>query len=333
MAHYKLEEIEQSRAAMDRATQAIQQWIQQAYDGRSDAWVIHLGAEGTWPISHWEYLEFQLLYREARTLLGLKLDHDPRLHMLRGRALAGLRRSREADAEFTAARELEPDDPRIRLELHRNRGYLYSAMEHYDRAAEEFGAAAELRPDDSDLLRFRAVCHWLAGDFSAYRQVCRAMLAKFGQTQEPAIAYDVVDACVLRSDSISDMASLLPLADIASTWYLGAVRIRGAALCRAGQFEQSLRGFQDAQRFHRFRPWDWAFLAMNHHHLGHPFEASQCLANAQRWTQEADQQQLDDLFGERPSWGEWHERADAIKLMEEAKSLLHAPVGPNNQGG
>jgi hypothetical protein len=148
------------------------------------------------------------------------------------------------------------------------------------------------------------------------------MLEQFGQTNDPAVAYDVVDACVLQSNSISDMSRLIPLAEVASTWFHGAERIRGAALCRAGKFEESLRSLQAAQRLRQFRPWDWAFLALTHHHLGDSEQSSECLARAREWMHEADQEELDDIFGLRPSWGDWYERAEAERLLEEVESLM-----------
>jgi tetratricopeptide (TPR) repeat protein len=170
------------------------------------------------------------------------------------------------------------------------------------------------------------VCYFLDGNEIAYRRVCQAMLNQFDQTTEPATAYDVVDTLVLRPHSATDDVKLVAMAEVARSWYVGAVRLEGAALCRVGRFEDALRAHQKAKRFHRFRPADWAFLAMTHYHLGQPESAKQCLANAQKWIKEADQQKFFDLIGVMPSWDNWYEREVATKLLAEATKLIQSPV-------
>jgi tetratricopeptide (TPR) repeat protein/predicted Ser/Thr protein kinase len=329
MAHYQLGQVDESRLAMQQAADILDQWIQQAYDGQSDRWIFSGGAEGRWPIMLGEYLAFRVLNREAQQLLDWPAEDDPRVHVLRGRALSGVQRYRDADAEFLAASGLRPDDRRIELELHRNRAYMALEVADYARAAQEFASAAALRPDDSDLPRFQAMCYLLVDDHAQYRQVCRSMRERFGQTDQAAVAHDIAEAWVLRPVAPADCEDLVRLANVASHWYFGAVRMQGAALCRAGRYEESLRCFQDAERFRRLRPWDWAFQAMAHQGLGRAREARACLAEAQHWIDRANQEELDDLAGTRPSWGSWYERpVDAGLLLEEARSLVEAHAQP-----
>jgi hypothetical protein len=71
--------------------------------------------------------------------------------------------------------------------------------------------------------------------------------------------------------------------------------------------------------------WDWCFLAMAHHRLGHDDEARRCLAEAGRWIDEANRQEEVDPSHTRPAWGHWHERAVSVLLLREAEALLKGP--------
>jgi tetratricopeptide (TPR) repeat protein len=322
IAQGKLGQVAESRRALGLLTSVISDWTQQMYQFGPDYWVTSLGATGYWPVSVWDWLECQLYGHEAQRLLGIESVDDPRLHMLRARAFAGLRRSAKADVEYSIALKLSPDDNQVQLETHRNRAYVHVSQGEFVRAATEFAKASALAPDDSDLWRFQALAHLGAGDFDAYRQVCRGMVARFQDTQDAAVAYDVIDACVLRDESLDDMSQLIPLAEVGSAWYVGAIRVLGAANYRAGRFSEAVRCYQDASNVTRLRARDWEFLAMAHERLGQVAEAHQCLAEAIQWIDEANRQELDDLTGVSPVWEGWHEAIDVPMLLTEVKALL-----------
>ena len=61
---------------------------------------------------------------------------------------------------------------------------------------------------------------------------------------------------------------------------------------------------------------------MGHSRLGHADEARRCLAAAASWMEEANQQELDELTGTRPAWGDRHERVVYPLLVHEAEALL-----------
>src|SRR5262249_50835048 len=156
-------------------------------------------------------------YREASVLIdGSPPRDDPRLHVLRARAFAGLHWAEKAVPEYDTALKLSPQDPQIRLEAHRNRGYCCTVLRHWDRAAAELAKACELGPDDSYLWRLRVVAHVAAGDVAAYRQACTAMVERFEKTEDRATAANVLEVCVLRDETLPDMAQLLPLTRVAA---------------------------------------------------------------------------------------------------------------------
>jgi tetratricopeptide (TPR) repeat protein len=331
MAHHRLGQTAEARQALDAAAKAIDRWTQERYQAQDwRAWVHHFGAVPSWPIVWWDWLECRLYYHEARVLIdGSPPRDDPRLHVLRARALASLRWSLKAVPEYDAALKLSPQDRQIRLEAHRNRGYSYTGLRQWGEAAGEFARACELRPDDSYLWRFRAVAHLAAGDVAAYRQACMAMVERFGKTEDRVAAGNVLLVCVLRGDTHPGMARLLPLTRVAGPiWHWGSW-VRGAALYRAGKYGDSVRCFETEAKMYRPRAWDWCFLAMAHHRLGHAEKARRCLVKAARWIDEANREELDDPTGTRPAWGNWHEPVVYPLLLQEAEVLLGAKEKKN----
>jgi hypothetical protein len=324
MAHHRLGQTAEARQALDAAAEAIDRWTRARYQNQEEKnWIIHLGATADWPIPWWDWLECQIYYREASVLIdGSAPRDDPRLHVLRARAFAGLRWVEKAIPEYDAALRMSPQDPQIRLESHRNRGYHCKDLRQWGEAAAEFVKACELAPDDSYLWRFRAVAHIAAGDVAAYQQDCTAMVERFAKTEDRITAGNVLQVCVLRDDALPDMAGLLPLTRVADPiWHWGAW-VHGAALYRAGKYAESVRWFETAAEMYLPRAWDWAFLAMAHHRLGHAGEARRCLVEAAHWIDEANHHEGDDPTGERPAWGNWQEPVVYPLLVREAEELL-----------
>jgi eukaryotic-like serine/threonine-protein kinase len=323
MAHHRLGQTAEARQALDQAAKAIDQWARDMYQSQRGHWVNHLGAGAIWPIAWCDWLECQLFYREAKALIdGSPPPEDPRLRVLRARALAGLRWNTKADVEYAEAMKLVPHDSQVHLEAHRNRGYCCVGLRQWSQAAAEFARASEMQPDDTYLWHFRAEAHLAAGEVAAYREACAAMVERFKKTGDARKARNVVVACVLRDDALPDMARLVPLARVAvSAWYRNT-DVLGAALYRARKYDEAVRCFETAANAYPPEAWDWSFLAMAHHRLGHAAEARRCLAEAAHWIDEANRQNEDDLSGTRPTWGDWHRPVEFPLLFHEAEVLL-----------
>ncbi|HJT76436.1 MAG TPA: protein kinase [Gemmataceae bacterium] len=325
MAHHRLGQTAQARQALDAAAAAIDRWTQERYQFQGGQFWTHRGATAYWPIAWWDWLECQLSYREAKVLIdGSPPPDDPRLHVLRARAFAGLRWSGTAVREYDAALKLGTQDPLIRAEAHHNRGYHCTGLGQWGEAAAEFAQASELWQQHSHLWRYRAVAHLAAGDVDAYRQTCTAMLERFGKTDNPETAASVLQACVVRDDAVADKARLLPLIPVIDPIWHWGTWVRGAALYRAGRYAESVRCFERAAKLFRPRAWDWCFLAMAHHRLGHAADARRCLVEAARWIDEANRVQLDDPTTLGPTWCGWDERVVYPLLLREAEALLGA---------
>src|SRR5262245_10148060 len=324
MVHHRLGNESDARQALEEAGRVLDRWTQDRYAGQRGSLEGHTGGDAAWTVPWWDYLECQLLYDEAKMVIdGAGPADDPRLHVLRGRGLAGLHRGDQAAVEFDAALRLSPDDAQIRLEAHRNQGRCCVRRSEWRDAAAAFAKATELRPDDPSLWRYQAVAHFLAGDVVAHRQTCMAMLERFAKTDDQFAAGNVLLVCVLCTDALPDMAQLLPLARVSDRlWHWGA-GVRGAALYRAQRFQESVECFDAAAKKYRPRAWDWCFLAMAHYRQGNGDEAHRCLSEARRWIDAANDHADDDPSGTQPAWSGWHEPALAPLLLREAEELLN----------
>jgi serine/threonine protein kinase/Flp pilus assembly protein TadD len=323
MAYHRLGRAADAREALNASARALDHSTDEMYRGGDQHWVIHLGAAAYWPVPWWDWLEGRYYYREAKLLIdGSPPPDDPRIHMLRGRAFAGLRQHAQAEAEYAVALRQLPHDPQVRLEVHRNRGYGGIDQGQWKLAAAEFDQASELQPDDEHLGLFRAVAHLKAGEADAYRRACADLMQRFEKTEDLGVADDVLRACVLRSDALGDMARLLPLARLLTTPDHAGPASAGAALYRAGKYAEAVRCLEMAAKVYRLGAGAWCVLAMARHRLGDTVAARQALDEAVRWTEEANREELDDLTAARPGWGAWHEKLECEFLLAEARELL-----------
>jgi serine/threonine protein kinase/predicted Zn-dependent protease len=325
MAHHRLGQTAQARQALEAAGRALDQWTRERYEKEEAFWINHRGATAFWPVAWWDWVEFQTYYREAKLQIdGAPPPDDPRLHVLRARAFAGLRSPARAQVDYAEALTAWPHDRQIQFEARVNRAQSLIHLGQWREAAGELAQASELQPDVAHLWRFQAIALLAAGDVNAYRQTCVAMVKRFEKSDSAWTACNVLVACVLRDGALADPAPLLPLARVAApSWHFGTYA-RGAALYRAGQYEESVRCFEAGAKAFRPRPWDWCFLAMGHSRLGHTDQARRCLAEAVAWIEAANQEELDDLTATRPAWGAWSDRVIYPLLVREAEALLRA---------
>lgn len=324
MARHRLGQTAEARKSLGAALRVLDHWTEQMYRSPPETrWVHHLGATGRWEIPWFDWLEGHLYYREAKLLIdGSAPPDDPRLHVLRARALAGIRRPSQAEAEYAVAFKGLPNDPQIALEVHRNRGYIHIGRRQWPQAASEFDQASELQPNDSTLGRFVAVAHLASGEVAPYRQSCASLLQRFEKTEDRDVACDVLLACVLRPDALSDSGRLLLLAQVADTPHGASHAETGAALYRAGDYAEAARSLEAAAKVYHLRPLALCFLAMARHRLGNIDGARQALDEALRWIDQANREEFDDLTDSRPGWRNWHEPLECEPLLDEARKAL-----------
>jgi tetratricopeptide (TPR) repeat protein/predicted Ser/Thr protein kinase len=330
LAYDKLGDVNNARNYFERASQARDGWIQNLYLTGEKNWVTHKGASADWQISPFDWLEFNLLYDEARSQFRQKEPPgDPRLAALRARAFTAIGRFDEAEAEYKAAIALAaPNDARLRMELHRCAAYRLVHQNAFGRAADEFAEAARLEPDDIRLWVGQAQAHLAAGNVQAYQRVCAEMLQRHPNLNNAATADRLVWTCANRVDSLPHMEVLLPLADLALAGYPGAARTKGAALVRAGRYEEALRSFDASSRINAPHPANMCFQAIACYHLGQFDRAQQHVQDAANWIAKADRQRLPSVELTTPAWGNfgWDEHLEALRLLAEAKALIKPMV-------
>jgi tetratricopeptide (TPR) repeat protein len=144
--------------------------------------------------------------------------------------------------KLTAAIERNPDDMARRW----SRAEWYARHRRWKEAAADFRNWLERQP-----LENRSVddaWHWLhvaptlvaAGDREGYRRLCREMLERFGDTQDPTTANRIALACLLLPASGKDMDLACQLADRAvmlgknSSDQIGFISCKGLADYRRG---------------------------------------------------------------------------------------------------
>jgi hypothetical protein len=97
---------DEAKLELENARKTLEQWTEQVFNT----------PEKFVPVAYWyDWPWFQRFYREAHTLIeGSPPAEDPRLVVVRGRALSVLGRQGQADIEFDRAIRLAPDNARIR---------------------------------------------------------------------------------------------------------------------------------------------------------------------------------------------------------------------------
>ena len=173
----------------------------------------------------------------------------------------------------------------------------------------------------------------LAGDLTGYRTVCEIMLERFGARAERSFyaAESVVNACVSAAEAVADMKWLTDIASRAIGPLNGSERALGAALFRAGRYQEALQRFEQSHEVFQPCAWDFAFLAMIHSRLGHAAEARRMLENADHWMAEADKlpPRTVGIITDGPQWQTVLEPHTTRLLRGEAEAvILYDPVFP-----
>ena len=186
-------------------------------------------------------------------------------------------RAEEAYAEAIRARPLDQSVWDALARLHAERGQL-------DRAAATLAEAVRRIPEDAGLRRRWGLALLESGDRSGWQGATAALLDRLGSTINPRTASDVAWVCASGPDATGDPDRPLRLAEAAvegaeERFKADALRTLGAALYRAGRYDEAIRRLEEGNRLPGGEglPSAWPFLAMAHHRLGHRDEARRWL--------------------------------------------------------
>lgn len=253
----------------------------------------------------------QKMVRLASTI---EAHNDPMAYRERGYSYYVLGQYEKTIDDFSMVIELDPDN----TFAHNIRASAYAQMRQFDKAAIDFTKLNEVEPDKGWAACAAAFAQLAANDAQAYRDSCVAMLELYGRGENPANLHWAAWTCILVPEAVSDLSRPVQLAEMAvqsDPSNFTYVRTLGAALYRAGTFEESLIRLQEVA--HRMPPNDspgyaWFFLAMAHHQLGHDDEA-------QAWLEKAVAQAEVELQ-DNPAWN----RKFTFQLLrEEAEAMIN----------
>jgi tetratricopeptide (TPR) repeat protein len=228
------------------------------------------------------------------------------------------------DTNIDHAIDLVPGHtPELSAELLSIRAVHHAKRGQWDRAVVDFQQAGRLAPIDVWTSFHRILALLAGGDRDGLRKVASDLLDRFGETTDPSLAKCVAWACSLAPSAAGDYPRLVGLAEIAvkglpATQKHDALNTLGAALYRAGRFEDSIRWLGEGIRLRNGRslPQAWAFLAMAHHRVGHRDEA-------RRWLNRLH----DHLTSNDPNEF-WDELAIRLLRSEAEAVILYDPVFP-----
>jgi serine/threonine protein kinase/tetratricopeptide (TPR) repeat protein len=252
---------------------------------------------------------------------------DARHH--RGRAREYLRQWEEAIDDYSEALRLSSGYAEARW----RRAYVNSILGRWDKATADLAPAGAdpVGPDDD--VWFQLAClHLIQNDVPGYRQVCRRLLERIGQTKEGFTwapwAFLASRTCMIARESAPGPAQGVLWAEQAVAtrrtvpWYLHTLAL---AQYRAGQFEQAVRTSDESLKVAPGwggAPLNWLVLAMAHQRLEHPTEARAFMDKAAVWRQRATRRPAPR--GEPPSVPDVHlnEWLEFHVLWPEAQELL-----------
>ena len=151
------------------------------------------------------------------------------------------------------------------------------------------------------------------------------MLERFNTADDLLAVNRLAYACSYAPDAVTDLPALIQVCERSVPALAGGERVVGAALYRAGRYEQALERFQQSHKVFQPRAWDWLFLAMIHSRLGHTSEASRSLQQADQWIIEADKAPS-GTDREGPRWISLTERPTILLLRSEAEAVIRSDL-------
>ena len=206
----------------------------------------------------------------ARRLDPILFGPDP---AAQADSLMNLGRMAEAEATYAEAIRVRP----LNRSLWNARGRFYLLTSQPERAAANFAEAVRLWPDDFFLRQRLCLALLAAGDSAGLKNAVSGLLETFGNPSDSDEASRVASTCVLAPDAVvPEIPIRLAQAAVrdASAQNKGfPMATLGAALYRAGRFEDAIRSLEGGQGFQEA----WPFLVMAHARLGHGDESRRWL--------------------------------------------------------
>jgi tetratricopeptide (TPR) repeat protein len=274
-------------------------------------------------------------YRAAWQVLKAKYPQD--FSVSTEEALAWHRREAEAceaAGDCFAARkhldrliEAEPADEALR----QRRAQASSALGDWQPAIEDYAKFPKLESNLEQSCEYAGAL-LLQGDNQGYRQVCRRVLQRFGQTQNPDELDLLARILALAAHDVTEPGQAVERAEKAvavhpkEAWYLHTLAV---AYYRAGRFALAV---EHAQKSMQDDPaWgghvvNWLLLALAHQRQGQEAEARRWLDKAVQWLAQAGKANPGGVTGRLPV-PSLNDHLEVLLLRREVEQLLKEPPG------
>jgi WD40 repeat protein/Tfp pilus assembly protein PilF len=208
--------------------------------------------------------------------------------------------------------------------LRERRGKAYVQLGQLEKAAAAFARTTELPGATIAAWTASATLQLYLGDADGYARICRRFL-KILTNQAASARNSGAWLCSLGPNAVDDPARAVALAREAvakEPRNANYVHTLGAALYRAGLFQEAVQRLEESMKLHvaggRFS--DWVLLAMAHHRLGHAALARQWLDRSVQWLdQSTPDKPRDASLGAPVPWNMW---LQAQCLRHEAEALI-----------
>jgi WD40 repeat protein/tetratricopeptide (TPR) repeat protein/tRNA A-37 threonylcarbamoyl transferase component Bud32 len=244
---------------------------------------------------------------------------------LRGIARLNCKRYGEAVQDFSKARRLAP----LAWVPVYMRAQAHEGLKQFDRAASDYVLALRLGANQFAPSQ-RALLFAAAPDRARYRREC-AMFVRSAQAGGDLDNFNgAAWVCVYGHDALPDLAPAVALAEKAvagSKSYMN-MNTLGSVLYRAGRWQEAVARLEEGMKLQGQggNAWDWWFLAMAHHRLGHHREARKWRDRAAAWLPQFEAGKITDPFYRAPL--SWNHHLELQLFRREAEALLHITSEP-----
>jgi WD40 repeat protein len=116
-------------------------------------------------------------------------------------------------------------------------------------SADAYAKAIALGCNDDRAWHLQAISRLLANDLPGYRRVCAEVVARFGSTRVPELAWQMAQLCLYLPDAVADFRPVLALAEC--SWKHtpqdhNSLTTLGGALLRLGRLDEAWQRLQEA---------------------------------------------------------------------------------------
>jgi tetratricopeptide (TPR) repeat protein len=212
--------------------------------------------------------------------------------------------------------------------LHQRRIRASLALADWQRASQDYARLPTLEANLEQSCEYASVL-LLQGDQDGYRQLCRRLRQRFGQSENVQDLYLLARTLALAPHDVTEPAEAVERAEKAvaghteEAWYRHTLAV---ACYRAGRFAAAV---EHAEKSMQDEAWDghvvnWLLLAMAHQRQGKDAEARRWLDKAVESIEQAGKANQTGVTGRLPV-PSLNDHLEVLLLRREAEQLLKEP--------